>query len=52
MLDPNTLSSDGTVALSDTAFTPDGKLLAYSTSSGGSDWCTIQVRAPPCCPGL
>ncbi len=38
MLDPNTLSSDGTVALSDISFSKDGKLLAYSISRSGSDW--------------
>ena len=30
-LDPNKWSSDGTVALSDYAFSKDGSLLAYST---------------------
>jgi prolyl oligopeptidase len=29
LLDPNTLSTDGTVALAGTAVSPDGKLLAY-----------------------
>ncbi|MCR9244178.1 MAG: prolyl oligopeptidase family serine peptidase [bacterium] len=38
LLDPNTLSEDGTVALGAAVASPDGKLLAYSTSSGGSDW--------------
>ncbi len=41
LLDPNTLSSDGTVALSDIAISKDGKYLAYSTSTGGSDWVEI-----------
>ena len=31
-LDPNTLSSDGTVALSGQAITDDGKLMAYGLS--------------------
>lgn len=44
LLDPNTLSPDGTVALSGTAVSKDGKLLAYSTSSGGSDWQQWKVR--------
>lgn len=44
LLDPNTLSSDGTVALSGTAVSPDGKYLAYGTSSGGSDWQEWRVR--------
>lgn len=38
LLDPNTFSDDGTVALSGLAATKDGRLLAYGTSSGGSDW--------------
>ena len=40
LLDPNTLSGDGTVALADTRPSPGGKLLAYATSDGGSDWRT------------
>lgn len=44
LLDPNTLSSDGTVALSGTSVSPDGKWLAYGTSSGGSDWQEWHVR--------
>jgi prolyl oligopeptidase len=43
LLDPNTLSEDGTVALKDATFSDDGKLMAYSLSSGGSDWATIKV---------
>jgi prolyl oligopeptidase len=38
LLDPNTLSVDGTVALDGMDVSPDGKLLAYSISRGGSDW--------------
>ncbi|KQV82672.1 prolyl endopeptidase [Massilia sp. Root351] len=45
LLDPNTLSSDGTVALAGAAVSPDGKLLAYSTAASGSDWNEIKVRA-------
>ncbi len=45
LLDPNTLSDDGTVALSSWAVSPDGQLLAYATSASGSDWLTWQVRA-------
>ena len=33
MLDPNTFSSDGTVALSDYTFSWDGRYLAYSIAS-------------------
>ena len=44
LLDPNTLSADGTVALSTTSVSPDGRLLAYGVSSGGSDWQEFRVR--------
>jgi prolyl oligopeptidase len=44
LLDPNTLSSDGTVALSGTAITDDGKLMAYGTAASGSDWEEWHVR--------
>ncbi|GIV02256.1 MAG: prolyl endopeptidase [Fimbriimonadales bacterium] len=44
LLDPNKLSKDGTVALSGIAVSPDGKYLAYGTSSGGSDWQEWHVR--------
>lgn len=37
-LDPNKLSSDGTVSLSTYAVSKDGKYFAYGTASGGSDW--------------
>ncbi len=44
VLDPNTLSADGTVALSGLQVSPDGKLLAYSLSASGSDWQEWKVR--------
>lgn len=44
VLDPNTLSADGTVALSGTAIFDDGKLLAYGISRSGSDWQEWIVR--------
>jgi prolyl oligopeptidase len=44
LLDPNKLSKDGTVALGATATSDDGKLLAYATSGGGSDWREWKVR--------
>lgn len=44
LLDPNTLSKDGTVALANFAPSEDGKLLGYSISRGGSDWNEILVR--------
>lgn len=44
LLDPNKLSQDGTVALSGWSVSDDGRHLAYSVSSGGSDWQTWRVR--------
>lgn len=44
LLDPNTLSADGTVALGSTAVSEDGKLLAYALSTAGSDWQELRVR--------
>jgi protease II len=44
LIDPNTLSQDGTVALGGQAFSEDGTLCAYMLSSGGSDWRTIRVK--------
>jgi prolyl oligopeptidase len=43
LLDPNTLSTDGTVALSSIAFSKDGKYLGYSIARSGSDWNEIFV---------
>jgi prolyl oligopeptidase len=40
VLDPNTWSKDGTVALTGTAFSDDGKYLAYGVADAGSDWQT------------
>lgn len=44
LIDPNLLSADGTVAVTSAAVSPDGSLVAYATSSGGSDWRTIGIR--------
>lgn len=44
LLDPNTLSEDGTVALSGVAITEDGKFMAYGLSASGSDWQEWKVR--------
>ncbi|MGE5359856.1 MAG: prolyl oligopeptidase family serine peptidase [Bacteroidales bacterium] len=44
LLDPNQFSADGTVALSGTAFTDDGRHVAYGVSASGSDWIDWRVR--------
>jgi prolyl oligopeptidase len=38
LIDPNTMSADATVALAEYVPSPDGKLIAYSISDGGTDW--------------
>lgn len=43
LLDPNTLSEDGTVALSNIKFSKDGRYLAYAIARNGSDWNEIFV---------
>lgn len=43
LLDPNMLSKDGTVALSSTEYSKDGRYLAYSLADAGSDWVTWKV---------
>jgi prolyl oligopeptidase len=43
LLDPNSWSKDGTVALSGYAISDDAKMLAYSTAEAGSDWITWHV---------
>ena len=44
LLDPNTLSEDGTVALASISVSRDGNLLAWATSVSGSDWHTWRIR--------
>lgn len=43
LLDPNTLSEDGTVSLGSFSFSKDKKYLAYVISRSGSDWNEIYV---------
>lgn len=38
LLDPNTLSADGTVALTNWVVSEDGNLMAYGLAAAGSDW--------------
>ncbi len=42
-LDPNTLSDDGTVALTGISMSNNGKQMAYTISRSGSDWTEIFV---------
>ena len=44
VIDPNTLSDDGTIALISQSYSKDGRFLAYSLSQSGSDWQTIHIR--------
>lgn len=43
LVDPNTFSEDGTVALVDAVPSADGRLLVYATADAGSDWITWRV---------
>lgn len=43
-LDPNTLSTDGTVALKGIYFSNNGKYMAYAISRSGSDWQEFYVK--------
>jgi len=43
LLDPNTLSEDGTIALMGQHYSKEGRYLAYALSSSGSDWQDIRV---------
>ncbi|MDG2381451.1 MAG: prolyl oligopeptidase family serine peptidase [Pirellulaceae bacterium] len=43
LLNPNTWTKDGTVALSSAVPSDDARLLAYTASEGGSDWKTLRV---------
>ena len=52
LLDPNTLSTDGTVALSAMSVSEDGRYLAYALSQSGSDWMTWRVRDVDSCVDL
>lgn len=43
LLDPNTWSTDGTVALGGLSFSDDGRYVAYAVSEAGSDWSRWRV---------
>lgn len=44
LLDPNTLSEDGTVSLGATRVSDCGAYLAYAVNKSGSDWSQISVK--------
>lgn len=44
LLDPNTLSPNGTTALTTSQVSNDAQLLAYGVQHAGSDWTEIRVR--------
>ncbi len=44
LLDPNTLTTDGTAALTNTEVSNDGKYLIYQVAKSGSDWNEIFVK--------
>ena len=44
LLDPNTLSEDGTVALAGIAISENARYLAYGLSTAGSDWAEWKIR--------
>jgi len=43
LMDPNTFSPDGTIALAGISASHDGKYLAYSIARSGSDWNVVHV---------
>lgn len=44
LLDPNALRADGTASLGGWELSPDGALLAWALSDGGSDWKSWRIR--------
>ncbi|MGS2723860.1 prolyl oligopeptidase family serine peptidase [Porticoccus sp. GXU_MW_L64] len=43
VMDPNTWSEDGTVALAEVNYSPSGKYIAYGIQESGSDWRTGKI---------
>jgi prolyl oligopeptidase len=52
LLDPNQLSEDGTIALTDLEISEDGRRMAYGLSASGSDWQEWKVRDIDTCQDL
>jgi prolyl oligopeptidase len=44
VIDPNAISEDGSISLSQWMPSPDGALLAYGLSEGGADWMAVRIR--------
>ncbi|MEM7335043.1 MAG: prolyl oligopeptidase family serine peptidase [Chloroflexota bacterium] len=44
VIDPNSLSEDGTLALTLQSYSKNGRFLAYNLAQSGSDWQTIHIR--------
>jgi len=44
LLDPNTLSKEGTAAINTFSISRDGKWLAYAVAKAGSDWIVWRIR--------
>ncbi len=44
LLDPNALSADGTLSLTEYSVSDDARYLAYGVSDGGSDWMKFRIR--------
>ncbi len=44
VIDPNAISEDGSLSLSEWMPSPDGSLLGYGLAEGGADWMTVHVR--------
>jgi prolyl oligopeptidase len=43
VIDPNEISEDGAISLSQWMPSPDARLLAYGLAEGGADWNTVRV---------
>lgn len=44
VLDPNSMRADGTISVSGTSTSKNGKYFAYQLSEAGSDWNTVRVK--------
>ena len=53
LLNPNTWSKDGTIALAGLGFSDDGRYVAFARSEAGSDWSIwhiMEIATGSCCP--